>query len=414
MSGRSGCHHAPMTRQTRPGAARRHRALVAVVLATTVISVLAAVFAWANALPPELIALVVGGMLVCTTVGALIEDRRPGQVVGRICLAIGITLMCVPILMFSAIALDTRPGRLPPLGAAMAMLASTIYSVVILLGGPLLVSRFPDGRDPGRAARLLDVLLVVSGATFLLGAFRPGPIEFGWIEPVDNPLGVSWLGFFAGNGSFDIFILAYATAVILALAGLVRRYRRGSAVVRAQIRWVAAAIATPLVLVVLLALSSGNEAINGVAWSAWIVSLVLPPIAIGVAILRYRLYDIDRIVSNTIAYGFVTAVLFGTFVIVNLALVSRVSPLVNNEGIAVAAATLLAAALFNPLRIRVQRIVDRRFHRATYDAERMVSEFAARLRDELDLPTLANDLESTTTRAVEPTSADLWLRGAER
>jgi hypothetical protein len=94
----------------------------------------------------------------------------------------------------------------------------------------------------------------------------------------------------------------------------------------------------------------------------------------------------------------------------NLALVSQVSPLVNNEGIAVAGSTLLVAALFNPLRTRVQRAVDRRFHRAHYDSERMVAEFAARLRDELDLPTLATELASTTALAVQPTSAGLWLR----
>ena len=109
-----------------------------------------------------------------------------------------------------------------------------------------------------------------------------------------------------------------------------------------------------------------------------------------------------------------TVVLFGDLHrVVNLALVSQVSPLVNNEGIAVAASTLLVAALFNPLRTRVQRAVDRRFHRARYDADRMVSEFAARLRDELDLPTLATDLASTTALAVEPTSAGLWLRPGE-
>jgi hypothetical protein len=131
---------------------------------------------------------------------------------------------------------------------------------------------------------------------------------------------------------------------------------------------------------------------------------------IGVAILRYRLYDIDRIVSNTIGYGLVTVVLFGIFIAVNLVLVSQVSPLVNNEGVVVAGSTLLVAALFNPLRTRVQRAIDRRFHRAHYDSERMVAEFTARLRDELDLPTLATELASTTARAVQPTSAGLWLR----
>ena len=105
-------------------------------------------------------------------------------------------------------------------------------------------------------------------------------------------------------------------------------------------------------------------------------------------------------------------VLFSVFAVVNVVLVSQMSPLVNNEGVAVAASTLLVAALFNPLRTRVQRGVDHRFHRARYDADRMVLDFSARLRDELDLPTLARELATTSGMAVEPSSSAVWIRGA--
>jgi hypothetical protein len=141
---------------------------------------------------------------------------------------------------------------------------------------------------------------------------------------------------------------------------------------------------------------------------------VLPPIAIAIAILRYRLYDIDRIVSNTIGYGLVTLILFAVFATANILLVSNVSPLVEDESIAVAASTLLVAVLFDPLRKHVQGTVDRRFHRAHYDAQRTVAEFADRLRNELDLPTLTLELAAVADSAVMPTTTSLWLRGGPR
>ena len=137
------------------------------------------------------------------------------------------------------------------------------------------------------------------------------------------------------------------------------------------------------------------------------------PIAIGIAILRYRLYDIDRIVSNAIGYGLVTVVLSAVFVSVNLLLVAVFSQIVvglEGNGIAVAAATLVAAALFTPVRRRIQRTVDHRFHRARYDAERTAAGLAARLRDEVDVARLRDEIVHVVTRSVEPTAAALWLR----
>ncbi len=209
-------------------------------------------------------------------------------------------------------------------------------------------------------------------------------------------------------------LLVYGLSYLVTAVGLVNRYRLGGSIVRAQIRWFAAAIAASLLLFLATVLSSGNEAINSVAWSTWILSLFLPPIAIAIAILRYHLYDIDRIISNAIGYGVVTIVLFTIFAAVNLALVSQMSPLVNDEGVAVAASTLLVAALFNPLRRRVQAAVDRRFHRARYDADRMVADFSGRLRDEVEIGRLRLDILDTVDRSVEPTSAALWLRGVGR
>jgi hypothetical protein len=137
-------------------------------------------------------------------------------------------------------------------------------------------------------------------------------------------------------------------------------------------------------------------------------------VSIAIAILRYRLYDIDRIISRTIAYGLVTALLVAVFLLVNLGLQWLLSSFTSASSLAVAGSTLLVAGLFTPVRRRVQRIVDRRFDRARYDGERTASEFSARMRDAIDLPTLTRDLDVTVREAIAPSRVGLWLRGSDR
>ena len=392
---------------------RWHRFAVAAPFVAVTFAAIYVVASWGRQMGWDVWITVVG-MIAFTTVGGLIETRRPGQVVGRICLTIGLGLMVGALLTLVAAVLDARPGRVPPIGALFAVIGSSLFALLLLGGLPVLVSRFPEGRDRGRLAGLVDGMLVVTGVLACLTVFRPGPITSGAIESVDNPIGIEGLPIVGDQDGSAIGFLLYFVTVIVAGIGLLLRYRRGDAVVRAQIRWFGASIAFSLLLFTLMLASTTTTvfgAFGDFLWGAWFISLLMPPIAIGVAILRYRLYDIDRIVSNTLGYGLVTIVLFATFVAINLALVSQVSPLVNNEGVAVAGSTLLVAALFNPLRTRVQRVIDRRFHRARFDADRTVSEFAARLRDQLDLSTLSADLASTSARAVEPTRSGVWLRG---
>ncbi len=380
---------------------------MALPLVATAVAIVATVLAAAGDRLSEILWLVTGGMIAFTTVGALIEDRRPGQVVGRTCLTIGVLFVVSSLLFLAATTLDDLPGRVPPLGAALAVIGSAIFTLVILLGGPLLISRFPDGREPGRSAILVDGLLAVAGATVLTGALRPGPIEFGWIEPVDNPLAIAGIPFVGSDAAFTVAFVAYGLASILASVGLVRRYARGSSVVRAQIRWFGTALGISIVLLVLLFLTDDN----GAVWRAWMLSLLLPPVAIGIAILRYRLYEIDRIVSNTIGYGLVSLVLVGAFIVVNLGLQGALLiSITGSNPLAVAASTLLVAVSFNPLRRRIQRVVDRRFHRATYDAERTVAGLAGRLRDEVDIARLRQEILDVVDRSFEPTDVHLWLR----
>ena len=318
-------------------------------------------------------------------VGAILVVRRPYASVGRICLLTGLTMAAAADLRTFAILLDRQPGPLPPAGAIAANLSSVGTSFAALVLGAILLARFPDGRDRGRLAALADVTAALATLGLLATLFVPGPIEAQFFRlPVGNPLGIDAFAGINVEDVANISLAIYGVSVIAAAAIVVRRYRRSGAVVRAQIRWVAAAGIVPIVLFLTL-LGVGTLVPSGIGdllWSAWILSTTLLPIAIGIAILRYRLYDIDRLISRTIAYAIVTALLAGALLATNLALTTV---LVRGSAVEVAISTLVVAVLFQPLRRTVQRQIDRRFNRSHVDAQGMVSEFLARTRDEVDL-----------------------------
>jgi predicted membrane-bound spermidine synthase len=205
----------------------------------------------------------------------------------------------------------------------------------------------------------------------------------------------------------------------LAIASLIVRYRRAAQIERQQLKWFAAvAILTGLGGAANIVTSSSGSAaptgtlatVNAVSGFMIYVGLALLPVAIGIAILRYRLYEIDRLISRSISYGVLTAIVGGLFVGFILVFQAVLAPVTRSNELAVAGSTLLAAALFQPLRRRVQRIVDRRFNRSRYDAERTVAAFAERLRDEVDLEQLVAEILATVRQTVEPSSVSLWLR----
>ena len=272
------------------------------------------------------------------------------------------------------------------MGASLRAVADA-FGGLALLGGVLIVAWFPDGRTTsrlGKTAQALTVVVLISHLVRLLG---PTFID-------ESPL------------PFVLILGAYATA----LSDLVVRYRRSDGVHRAQIRWVLASGAvTASLIVALLAFGDRFEWL----WPLWIASTMLPAVAVGIAITRYHLYDIDRIISRTIAYGVVTAVLFGVLRSVNLLLQGMLNAAMRSDPFVVAGSTLLVAALFNPLRIRVQRVVDRRFNRDRYDAEQTVAGLAGRPRDEVDVARLRQDILDVVDASVKPTHVHLWLRGAQ-
>jgi hypothetical protein len=207
---------------------------------------------------------------------------------------------------------------------------------------------------------------------------------------------------------------------VLAVASLLVRYRRGSGIERAQLKWFAAvATVTGVAALVNIATnsSSGAPASTGILGSIsaasnvlLFVGLAVLPLAIGIAVLRYRLYEIDRLISRTLGWGVLTLILGGAFVGLVLGLQAILAPFTGSNELAVAGSTLLVFSLFQPLRSRVQGLVDRRFNRARYDARQALDAFSARLRDEVDLDTLQESLLTLVEATLEPTTVSLWLR----
>jgi hypothetical protein len=345
----------------------------------------------------------IGSGVGFTTVGALLVDRRPRESVSRITLGVGLMVVAAVGMRAFAVWLDARPGDVPSSAGIAALLSQALTTLAFLAAGGFLLVRFPDGRHRDSLSAAVDILVVLISVAVMVQLLEPGPIDVTWISPMDNPIGIEALVPVVDPWVGAVAQLSYAASLVLAVLEVAARYRRADAVVRAQIRWVAAAAAVPLALVPLIIAAEW-------LWSLWFLSTMLLPLAIGVALLRYRLFDIDRIVGRTIAYAIVTAILAGVFIVVNLALVALLAGVTGSNTLVVAASTLLVAALFQPIRRRVQAPVDRRFNRAHLDAERVVGTFARQTRDEVDLERLQDAVVDTVDRSVAPTATGLWLR----
>jgi hypothetical protein len=214
------------------------------------------------------------------------------------------------------------------------------------------------------------------------------------------------------SGSTSLTVIPIIVALVIATGSLLVRYRRSSGILRLQLRWLVASIAS-IVAGVLFGLVASTLLDDGASFLPWIpVVIAFPtlPIAVGVAVSRYRLFDLDRVISRTIAYTGVTIALFALFVVVNLGTQAVLAPFVGGDGIATAISTLVVAAAFNPLRLRAQRIVDRRFNRVRYDQERTLEAFVGGLREDLDMERLLGHIRSTVDDAMEPRTIAVWRR----
>jgi hypothetical protein len=346
------------------------------------------------------------------TVGALVASRRPRNAVGWTFCALGLfgTLAAAGE-GYAVYALATRPGSLPG-GEGMAWLSG-------LLGGPitfamfaLVLLLFPDGRPLSRRWRPFVWLNLIAVALILAFAFKPGPIGTSLLD-IANPFGIQGAGpLLEAIGISGIF-LTLAVAVAGA-ASLVIRLRRARGEERQQLKWFAfagavccAAFATGPVLWSLPP-SSGLAWI----WSVLFLSAASTiPAATGIAMLKYRLYDIDVIINRTLVYGSLTVTLALVYAgsVISLQYVFRVFAGGSSQ-LVIVASTLAIAALFNPLRRRIQGFIDRRFYRKKYDAAMVLEAFSERLRDETDFDTLSEDLTNVARETVQPEFISLWLR----
>ena len=330
----------------------------------------------------EGIAFLAGGPIYAT-VGIIILLHRPGHRIGRLLLLLGIALSITAVGPFLLDALSPVRWVIGPLRIVLELLVAWSGSIAILVGTILVLVWFPDGRTSSRLGRAIELgcllLVAITMATSL-----------------------------SGEGATNVAaFLMVITLFVLSLVEIGIRTRRAAPRERAAMHYVfASALVVTLFMVGVLTI--GNEV--PFLWSFWVTATILPAIAVAIAIRRHHLYDIDRLISRSIAYTIVTLVLVAVFSGVGITVQWLLSPWTRGETIVVAASTLVVATLFAPLRSRVQGVVDRRFDRGRYDAARTVEAYAGRLRDELDLMTLTADLRRVTTSTVQPTSTGVWLR----
>jgi hypothetical protein len=349
-----------------------------------------------------------------SVVGALIVSHRPENTIGWIfCAAALFQAFSEFGLEYATYALITNPGSLP-LGAVMSWLAEWIWAPglgLIMVFLPLL---FPDGRPPSRRWRPvawlggLSIGLISVPVSILIWPERGMAVLRGGGTGDEGP---GWLVALIEAG-FPIMLLAGLAAVV----SLFVRFHRARGDERQQIKWFASAAALTFAWIFVFEqlVSAEGGLLEAIAAVSSLVIVPAIPIATGVAILRYRLYDIDRIVNRTLVYGALTAVLVLVYLGGVVLLQSVFRALTGQESqLAIVASTLAIAALFNPLRRRVQAFVDRRFYRRKYDAAKTLTQFSSKLRDETDLDRLGAELVSVVRETMQPAYVSLWLRDPE-
>ena len=337
--------------------------------------------------------------LVFVTTGAYLAGRRPANPVGWLLLGWG---MVMAFGCFTGAYVDRGlvrdPGSLPGpswVGWAEGVVWHPAFALLAFL---LLL--FPHGRLPSRRWRPFAWFTVAVYLTLsLAAAFAPGAVELYYPEatpPVRLP--ISGLA----DVVFGWLLVGQLLVLATALVSLVLRLRRASGEERQQVKWFVYTVVTVVLVFVTTTL------ILGAGYLFPIFGLI--PVSVAVAVVKYRLYDIDRLINRTLVYGLLTALLVGVYAGLVFLFGVVLDPVIRGSSLAVAAATLAVAALFQPARRRVQGLVDRRFNRRRYDATRTVAAFSGRLRDQVDLDTLATELLAVVDHTVQPATSSLWLR----
>ncbi|MDQ3105770.1 MAG: hypothetical protein M3Q87_11280 [Actinomycetota bacterium] len=350
-------------------------------------------------------------------IGLLILIQQPRNRIGWLLQGIGLA-WGLPELLFAYAhwGLVVDPGSLPGADVVAAVNEGT-WTFGIGTMGIFLILLFPDGRLPSPRWR---PVAWAGGGSLVIGAalisLSPGGMEESPIPTMQNPIALESLEpvLFVLMG---VVLPLLPLSILASAVALVRRFHRSHGVEREQIKWLATAgaVVAGLYLVTMLAtlvVSFAEETPRPVSamQEASLLSFLLLPVAIGIAILRHRLYDIDRLINRALVYGSLTAILAGTYLGSVLLLQLVLNPLDDQSDLAVAGSTLAVAALFGPARRRIQATVDKRFYRSRYDAARTLDAFAARLRHEVDVDAVGTDLRSAVNQTVQPTHVSLWVR----
>ena len=341
-----------------------------------------------------------GAVAAFSLMGALLIHRVPANLMGPLLLGVGSAQTAgIALLMYGAIGTTAVPPW--PGAAIVSALGDVWYTapfVIALVGVPLV---FPDGRLPSPHFRWVVRVVGAGMASMALAGIAsliPGVTDLETIVGVLTAITVVAIVIGFGGAGVAIWV----------------RFRRGDPLQRQQVKWLLADAGVAGIFFPLAMVFAESDSWWDLAfWLFGFLAYLALPVAIGLAILRYRLYEIDRLISRTIGYATVTVTLAVILASAILLFEALLAPFTGSNTVAVAASTLLVATLFQPLRRRVQRVVDRRFNRARYDAERTVASFAAQIRDEIDLGSLSADVREVVAQTVAPETIGLWLRRPE-
>jgi hypothetical protein len=347
------------------------------------------------------------GSVPFAVVGLLIVRKAHRNRIGWIFLATG-SLLALTSVSYGYADLALYGGRDWPGAAWTAWLAGWLVIVPAFEAPCVVAQLFPTGRPlRGRWPRRLRLSLVAAVYLVLPAMLAPGPLDS--YPTVDNPTA---LPHWVGGALFDpVWALAIFGLLGISFASLVVRFRRARGVERQQLSWLALAAGVAIAgLVVGFAFDGISVPVRTAAYVTAVAGVMAIPVAAGVAILRYRLYEIDRIVSRTLTYAALTAILGAAYLGLVLAGQAVFSSFAGGSNLAIAVSTLVVAASFLPVRSRVQRVVDRRFNRRRFDAERTLEAFGSRLREQVELDALAADLRGVVGETMAPRHVSLWLR----
>jgi hypothetical protein len=342
-------------------------------------------------------------------VGALVASRHRRNPIGWIFLAIAMTTGFYSVADgYLKLRLDEPdPGAL---AGAAAVYCELIWLSFVIVPATFLLLLFPDGRLLSRRWRPI-AWCAGAGTTMTYFVFSATPDLLSGPSAVDNPFAVdsTLIGPLTG-----LSVLVMYIGIFGSVASIVRRFRHAGRAQRQQIKWLATAGALLAVIAPLDAIF--ERQLGAGAFAATTIAVLGLPAAVGIAILRHRLYDIDVVINRTLVYAALTATLAATYLGAVLLLQVALSPLTASSNLAIAGSTLAVAALFQPARRRIQALVDRRFYRSKYDAARTLERFGARLRDEIALDTLSDELRAVVSETMQPAHVTLWLRapGAQR